>query len=161
MAKKRKKAASTSKTDADFGTAQLHSRQVVRLERASNSARRARVLDQTALDKLFLDDEITEEEFDAGERLRGDLFRAQMMGVPGSNPNRTTQAHQTHMSDRQATAMYRVAYLLGHVNEQLGAPAEDALLNLLLYDHQITQPSLLLSCLRSGYENWSGRQRSD
>lgn len=151
MAKKRRK--STLKTD--YGTDQLRDRHTVRVELASPKEKRARILDQTLLDKLFLDNKIPEDLFDAGERFRGDMYRAQMLGCPGSNPNRTTQSSQHGISDKQANALTRIGHVLKKVEKDHGPQGEARVFNFLLYDENIPDYQDILSSILQAYQRWS------
>ena len=70
---------STKHPDSDLGTPELRQRRIVAEEaidpRSSEGrSRRARVIDQTPLDRYRLRREITGEQFEAGERLRSDWW---------------------------------------------------------------------------------------
>lgn len=106
---------------SDYGSACLARHHQLAIELADKRKTRARVKDQTLIDKLYLNGGINEREFDAAERFRRDYEAAHITMMPLSNPNRTTRSAPISITNRQADAMVRVASALDYIQSHSSA----------------------------------------
>jgi|SRR6478736_502582 hypothetical protein len=130
----KRKASSTIKT-TDYGTRELAKRFTVVPRLTLSNGYTGKVVDDTEIDRLLLNDVIGSDEYSLLVALLHRLHRASFVGL--KSPDFTGIGHvadPTRLAERKANAVLTVVHVVKVMDQKMGSVYRAALINLVLLD---------------------------